>query len=1202
MAISSYSIARALLKEKYALNAKTTQEALLDSRTCLRYFPSIPMGKVSECLDCLRTIASVKNTKASHTVLNPQVNKEELPGTWRHVQEYAEPPRAKTEPDVQDVYQLLKLGWLETLVGSDNKVDFSEARIREGRFLQDQPTGDDKSDDEKYLEVFWPSCSNAKLKTMVDQLGASTFTDPTIAGEKQAGIWRNNLVVPKAADDGSNVITMFLGIAHFRLDGFATWLTHRTENIAYLWGYSKDEAQAIGVAWKAKGRSARFQYNKSTGLVDIVLSERDYDPLTISSAVGGWDCRYKEIVDSYYGVEDPTLYPLTTTPADGVSYNRRVVDNGDGSWDIIVTTKNVQYRDAAFQNSQVSGDTTVTTRQQLGLTTQTAEPVVSTAGVIVSQRVDIKDDCSKDVITNKDAGYEQISTLTVASPSRTSTTVEKSVQSSPVSTASSEKGHIKRSVNKDSKYPSRYDTTEADEVPADQTETSADDSAAKSATRILHTENATALAAPFASAGTIKRNENTPVESGNTRTIEEVVTVKDQSASSADHSAAADSSKTIHTENSSVPTLSAGAGVVVRVEGAPTEAGKYRTTEETITVKDQAAVSTDISKASAATKTVHTEGDALSADSAAKGTIYRQESTPTEAGKYRTLRNVTVPTDQTAVSVDNSEAFVLTKTIHTENDTDLTTPEIVAGTITRQVATPTEAGNQRTTEDVYVPTNQTETGESHSSASDSTEEINTELAKVDYDALDKDAEDFTIRNIRATPTEAGNVRVQDSVITPVNQTETGESHSHAADSTQKIDTEMTAVDYDALDKTAEAASGDAAPAWDEEETYALEAVVRSGTSYWASLKASNLNNEPTVGDTWWVKTVPPSAGSIRDVSAAPTEAGNVRVQDRTTTPVNQTEKGESHSAAADSTEEINTELAKVDYDALDKTAAVGTIRDVRATPTEAGNVRTQDRVKTPIDQIGTGGEDSLARSVETIVHTENEAEPTVGTATAGTVKKLSSTPTEAGKFRTAVDTITPKQRTITEGRAGAFATSVNTIKTQETTAEAVPSAVAGQVITVRNQPTDTGFQTEKNVATAVAKDSGAVVSYTDDAIITTQKYHNATAIVDATDSTGHNITVEGDINDSEKYDYIKKDVQARTPRSFGGSAVTYDTLGGWYGIGVWRIRYHHTINYHTTATAAATALADGWIGSGISSAGNNLWQSHKMIRDDIYTG
>ena len=80
MAISSYSIARALLKEKYALNAKTTQEALLDSRTCLRYFPGIPMGKVSTCLDFLRNVASVKNPKASHSVVNPEIIRKNFPG------------------------------------------------------------------------------------------------------------------------------------------------------------------------------------------------------------------------------------------------------------------------------------------------------------------------------------------------------------------------------------------------------------------------------------------------------------------------------------------------------------------------------------------------------------------------------------------------------------------------------------------------------------------------------------------------------------------------------------------------------------------------------------------------------------------------------------------------------------------------------------------------------------------------------------------------------------------------------------------------------------------------------------------------------------------------------------------------------------------------------------------------------------------
>jgi len=977
MAISSYSIARALLKEKYALNAKTTQEALLDSRTCLRYFPGIPMGKVSECLDCLRTIASVKNTKASHTVLNPEVNKEELPGTWRHVQEYAEPPRAKTEPDVQDVYQLLKLGWLETLVGSDNKVDFSEARIREGRFLQDQPTGDDKSDDEKYLEVFWPSCSNAKLKTMVGQLGASTFTDPTIAGEKQAGIWRNNLVVPKAADDGSNVITMFLGIAHFRLDGFATWLTHRTENIAYLWGYSKDEAQAIGVAWKAKGRSARFQYNKSTGLVDIVLSKRAYDPLTIAAATGSWDCRYKEIVDSYYGVEDPTLYPLTTTPADGVSYNRRVVDNGDGSWDIIVTTKNVQYRDVAFQTSGISAGATVTTRKQLGLTTQTQEPMTSVTGAVLKQRVDVRDDCSKDVTTDK-------------------------------------------------------------EVPINQTETG---------------------------------------ES---------------------HSHAADSTQKIDTE---------------------------------MTVVNYDALDKTAEAASGDAAPAWDEEDTYALEAIVRsGTFY-----------WASLK----------ASNLNHEP--------TTGDTWwVKTVPPSAGSIRDVSAVPTEAGNVRVQDRTTTPVNQTEEGESHSAASDSTEEINTELAKVDYDALDKDAEDFTIRNIRATPTEAGNVRVQDRVVTPVNQTETGEAHSAAADSTDEINTELAKTDYDALDKTA-------------------------------------------------------AVGTIRDVRAAPTEAGNVRVQDSVATPIDQTSTGGGDSSGArSSTITVHTEGSDV------VTTGGGSGKIVRgtSTPTEAGNHRTALETTTVTDQTASGGEDSLARGVATTIHTENEDTPEVGSAGSGTIKRLSSTPTEAGRLRTEETVITPKARTLTEGNADAFKTSENTIKTQETTQEAVPTAVAGQVITVRNVPTDTGFRTEKNIATAVAEDSGEFISsYTDDTVVTKQKFRNAAALTAATDGAASGIdnTVDGNINEFKKYDYIKTSVQSRVPQSCP-SAATWITYSEWkwqvvhgnYAGQVaersfiwyhqqYREKYDHTLFFYLTAAAAAAAISGFDSSSSISRAGNHLWQAHKIV-------
>lgn len=207
MATSSYTSARALLKEKFALNAKTTQEDLLDDRTCLRYWGQIPMGRVSECLDMLRNIASVKNTKASHSVTNPEVNKEELPGVWRHVQEYALPPRAKTEPDVQDVYQFLKFGWLEA-------IDWTEARLLNGDNQPLQPN--------RTLVVRFVNLNYAKLGEMIDGIETTKYiTNPVIEGKTYDGPdddegdptdlkWRILSSKPSRADDGSGIITMTL--------------------------------------------------------------------------------------------------------------------------------------------------------------------------------------------------------------------------------------------------------------------------------------------------------------------------------------------------------------------------------------------------------------------------------------------------------------------------------------------------------------------------------------------------------------------------------------------------------------------------------------------------------------------------------------------------------------------------------------------------------------------------------------------------------------------------------------------------------------------------------------------------------------------------------------------------------------------------------------------------------------------------------
>jgi hypothetical protein len=102
-----------------------------------------------------------------------------------------------------------------------------------------------------------------------------------------------------------------------------------------------------------------------------------------------------------------------------------------------------------------------------------------------------------------------------------------------------------------------------------------------------------------------------------------------------------------------------------------------------------------------------------------------------------------------------------------------------------------------------------------------------------------------------------------------------------------------------------------------------------------------------------------------------------------------------NSAARAVTETLNTESTTIG----DKSAAPGTVRRVTETPTEAGNVRTVDRVETPTDQTSVSTEDSAEVEVEETLHTEGK---TIldKSAAAGTVRRVTETPTEAGNVRT----------------------------------------------------------------------------------------------------------------------------------------------------------------------------------------------------------
>lgn len=130
------------------------------------------------------------------------------------------------------------------------------------------------------------------------------------------------------------------------------------------------------------------------------------------------------------------------------------------------------YQDIPYQSSEVSSDRTVSTRQQLGLTTEISEPMAQVAGQIKSQNVRLnKENGSKDIHTNKDVGIAETNVTTARAPDATAVTTEKTVQSAALTASTPTAGTIRRIINAISKYYERYTTTETVETGIAQTST-----------------------------------------------------------------------------------------------------------------------------------------------------------------------------------------------------------------------------------------------------------------------------------------------------------------------------------------------------------------------------------------------------------------------------------------------------------------------------------------------------------------------------------------------------------------------------------------------------------------------------------------------------------------------------------------------------------------------------------------------------------
>jgi hypothetical protein len=156
-----------------------------------------------------------------------------------------------------------------------------------------------------------------------------------------------------------------------------------------------------------------------------------------------------------------------------------------------------------------------------------------------------------------------------------------------------------------------------------------------------------AVAEPSApSAGTIVRVVQDPTEYGKNRTVQETITASNQTATEWEKRHDQTSARSKQTQGAAVAEPSApAAGTIVRVVQDPTEFGKNRSTQETITASNQTATEWEKRHDQTVTRSKQTQGAAVAEPSApSAGTIVRVAQDPTEFGKNRSTQETATAT------------------------------------------------------------------------------------------------------------------------------------------------------------------------------------------------------------------------------------------------------------------------------------------------------------------------------------------------------------------------------------------------------------------------------------------------------------------------------------------------------------------------------------------------------------------------------
>ena len=657
---NSYADIWEMLDGKYAERVRVTDAALVGDEEIVRRWPEIGQGYLSRCMTALKLFTDAKNSTAKSWVENPVCGRETFPGIYRVV---------TVDVDVQKsglkgIIQTLRKGWAQTPV-------WSEARLLEeesgpSNNVSDSGAVPASDNPTRFLKIKFPNCDPGKVEAIASSLGGvSTYSNVVIRGESYSGTWNTVWVATKLEDDGSGTVTLYLALGQYNINGYDNFGTEREQDIFYVYDCPKNEAQTIIDAWKDKypvGSSATTNYSRSNGLVDLVLRRRTDTDFEADFGTTGLDCRYIETQTAIFGTADDKAYPIPAVDHDaGISYTRTVRSNGDGTFDVILTKREVRYRPIDGLVVEQTGDRKTIQRQQLGLTDEEVEPMEEEPGAIKTQRVEVRDDCSRDITTNTETGKEQVTTEKTVARSYEEETTETTYQDAELPPPTQETGKIKTVRNTPSKYVGRWNVLERVRTllhlpTAVKYDVADDDSVHAQATEDINMPNAGGVAVELtAGAGeslsaTVKYNK----ESDTLDVCKVVEEGKEMVSTSEEESA---ESKTViedKTYQDAEITAVPAAGEIVRVDNRKSKyEGKYDTRKSVETGKPQESTTKIEAAGFSETTTEKTvQSSPAPAPTATDGHI---KTARTSASKYKDCYD-TVETDREVKPLDATAA------------------------------------------------------------------------------------------------------------------------------------------------------------------------------------------------------------------------------------------------------------------------------------------------------------------------------------------------------------------------------------------------------------------------------------------------------------------------------------------------------------------------------------------------------------------